>query len=183
MSRKQRSAEALSEETRMRKSAVRTDLLRIFAPLPSRSCLRHKNPVDEVARGEMPYEPAEKLMLMIMDGTSAARFHCTTDKKAEVAENVHAFFATLERYALEQLRAQEETDVIPLLLDETKIQCDNDQVQDLAKVCQSPEVFARVARGAERQARISTRVANAAWKAVSRAGLTLVRGNSLQAAR
>lgn len=178
--RKQNSVVELFEEQRMRKSAIRTDLLRIFGVLPSRSLLRHRNPVDEVGRGEMPYEPAEKLLLMIRDGADAARRNCTKEKQLELAHNIHAFFATLERYALEPLAVQEETQILPLLLEETRVQCDGDPVQDMAKVCQTPETLSRVARHAERQARISTRVARAAWGAINRAGLSLVRSSTLQ---
>ena len=181
--RKQRLLEALSNETRMRKSAVRADLLCIFAPLPSRSCLRSRNQIDEVARGEMPYEPAEKLLLMIRDASDAARRNCTPEKKVEMAHNIHAFCSTLERYMLEPLAVQEETQILPLLLEETRIQCDGDPVQDMAKVCQTPETLSRVARHAEQQARISTRVAAAAWGALNRAGLSLVRSQPLQASR
>lgn len=75
--RKQRSIESLGDEQRMRKSAIRTDLLRVFGVLPSRS----------------------------------------------------------------------------------------------------------LPRAAERQARISTRVASACWRAAGRAGLSLVRSNNIQVAR
>ena len=164
----------------MRKSAIRTDLLRIAGVLPSRSSLRHRNPWDEVGRGEMPYEPAEKLLVMIRDASDAARRNCTPEKKVEMAHNIHDFCVTLERFMLEPLAVQEETQILPLLLEETRVQCDGDPVQDMAKVCQTPETLSRVARHAERQARISTRVAAAAWGALNRAGLSLVRSSSLQ---
>lgn len=180
MSRKQRSIESLSGETRMRKSSIRTDLLRIAGCLPSRSSLRHRNPWDEVGRGEMPYEPFEKGILMIRDGADAARRNCTKEKQVEMAHDIHDFCVTLERFMLEPLAVQEETAILPLLFEETKIQCDGDPVQDLAKVCQTPETLSRVARHAERQARISTRVAAAAWGAINRAGLSLVRSSSFQ---
>jgi hypothetical protein len=179
---KQRSIEALGEDQRMRKSAIRTDLLRIFGVLPSRSLLRNKTPVDEVARGELPYEPFEKGVLMIRDGATAAR-GLASEKQDQLRNNVHEFCVTLERYMLEPLDSLEETDVIPLLLEETRVQSQLDPVEDLAKLHRTPETLINVARGAERQARISSRLADACWTAANRVGLTLVRPTKLQAVR
>lgn len=182
MSRKQRSVEELGDAQRMRKSTMRDSLLRIFGVLPSRSCLRHRNPVDEVGRGEMPYEPFEKGVLMIRDGADAARRTLTPEKKVEMARNIHEFCVTLERYMLEPLAVQEETDVIPLLLLETKVQNAGDEAQDIAKVARTPGALLEVARKADETARISTRLANACWTAANKVGLTLVRGTAIQQA-
>jgi hypothetical protein len=181
VNRKQKSAEELGDVQRMRKSTIRTDLLRIFAPLPSRSYLRNRYPVDEVARGEMPYEPFEKGVLMIRDGTRVVR-QFDREKQEAVREAVHAFCSTLERYMLEPL-GEETADVIPLLLEETRVQGQCDQAQDLAKLNQSPNTLSEVARQAEVQARVSTRLAAACWRAAGRAGLTLIRSGNMQAAR
>lgn len=181
MNRKQRSLEGLGDEQRTRKSAIRTDLLRIFGVLPSRSLLRHRNPIDEVARGEMPYEPFEKGVLMIRDGACAAG-GLPNEKQDAYRTNVQAFCATLERYMLEPLATEEEADVIPLLFEETRVQSQGDQFQDMAKFAQSAENMLRVAEQMDRQARVSTRLRNACWRAANR-GLSLVRPSHLEMAR
>jgi hypothetical protein len=172
--RKQRTVTDLLVEQRARKSEIRTDLLRIAGTLPTRSFLSHRGPWDEVARGELPYEPAEKLLLMIRDAARAGHLHMRKVKQDEMRANIRAFFATLERYALEELPEETEADVIPLLLEETRTQCSADPVEDLAKLQPTPERLLAVARAMDPQIRVSTKLRDACYRAAD-LGLRLVR--------
>jgi hypothetical protein len=181
--RNQRQSLELADVQRMIDSDLKTCLLRIVdGPLQSRSLLENKTPWDEVGRGLMPYTPFAKGLKMIRDASRTARREATKEKQALMRENIEAFMTTLERFMLEPLTESEDlSDVIPLLIEETKVQGQCDQAEDLAKINQSPTNLTEVARKAEAQARISTRLASACWRAANRAGLTLHRG--MQAAR
>jgi len=80
---------------------------------------------------------------------------------------------------LEPLAIEEAVDVIPLLLEETRVQGQGDQLQDLAKFAQSAENMLRVAEHMDRQARVSTRLRNACLRAANR-GLSIVRPTHLE---
>lgn len=185
MPRKQQDLVELVESQRRRKSDIQTDLLRIVdgdGTLKNRKLLQNPGPFNEAARGDLPYEPFEKGMLMLRDAARTASRKATKAQQEQVRTNIRAFLATLERYALEPLPEETEVDVLPLLLAETKVQSAGDEAQDLAKVQQTPATLLAVARTAETQARVSTRLRNACIDAANR-GLTLVRGTSFQTAR
>jgi hypothetical protein len=172
--RKQNPLSDSCEKQRLRKSDIRTELLRVVGGLPARSFLSRRNPWDEVSRGELPYEPFEKGLLMIRDVARTAHQRLRKEKQDDVRARIHAFFATLERYALEELPEQLDGDVVPLLLEETKIEATADEAQDLAKVAQTRENLLAVARTADAQVRVGTRLRDACYRAAD-AGLKLVR--------
>jgi hypothetical protein len=185
MPRKQRSLTELFEAQRRRKSDMQTDLLRIVdgdGTLKNRKLLSNPGPWNETARGEMPYEPFEKGIVMLRDAARTASLKATKTQQEQVRANIRAFLATIERYALEELPEENEADVIPFFLDETVSQCSADPVEDLAKVEPTPQRLLAVARAMEPQIRASTRLRDACYRAAQR-GLTLVRSAPLQAAR
>jgi hypothetical protein len=184
MPRKQRNVAELYDAQRRRKSDIQTMLLRIVDGTASEPTFVHRtdlvnpSPYNEVARGELPYEPFEKGLLMLRDAARSA-VKLPKERRERVRANIRNFCATLERYALEDLPEEIEADVLPLLFAETRAQSVADEAQDLAKVSLTPDNLLHVAQTTDAEVRIGARLRDACYRAANR-GLTLVRSAPLQ---
>ena len=160
------------ESTQRRKAERREDLLRIAGATGiSRTNLNNPTRWNEVARGEMSYEPDRALVAMVRDVARTARQRCTTAQQQAVRRAITLYCCrTLLNEMLEPLGAEDyKGNVIELFQASVKEQSDAECAAAIALQAPHPENDQRAAREFEEAAEADKKMAETLRERMSRA--------------